>query len=62
MHRVATDSGREWLKLSEYAAGLGQEDWQEVIWPSDGTMKFFKCKVSRICEIGVISRKLIFQI
>jgi hypothetical protein len=35
MRRMAADSSREWLKLSEYAAGLGRDDWQEVVWPSD---------------------------
>jgi hypothetical protein len=31
---IAEDGSREWLKLSAYAARLGQEDWQAVIWPS----------------------------
>jgi hypothetical protein len=35
MRRIAADNSREWLKLSQYAAGLGREDWQEVVWPSD---------------------------
>jgi hypothetical protein len=35
MRRITTDGNREWLKLSEYAAGLGRDDWQEVVWPSD---------------------------
>jgi hypothetical protein len=34
MRRIAEDGSREWLKLSGYAAGLPQEDWIEVIWPS----------------------------
>jgi hypothetical protein len=28
---VAADSSQEWLKLSEYVAGPGREDWQEVV-------------------------------
>jgi len=28
MCRIATDGNREWLKLSEYASGLGRDDWQ----------------------------------
>ena len=33
--RLIDEAGnREWLKLSEYAAGLDRDDWQEVIWPS----------------------------
>jgi hypothetical protein len=35
MRRIATDGNREWLKLSEYASGLGRDDWQGVIWPSE---------------------------
>jgi hypothetical protein len=35
MRRIAADNRWEWLKLSQYAAGLGREDWQEVVWPSD---------------------------
>lgn len=35
MRWIAADSNREWLKLSEYASGLGREDWQEVVWPSE---------------------------
>ena len=32
---IAEDGSRKWLKLSEYAAGLDRDDWQEVIWPSE---------------------------
>ena len=35
MRWITADSSREWLKLSEYASGLGREDWQEVVWPSE---------------------------
>jgi hypothetical protein len=35
MRRIAADGSREWIKLSDYAAGLGQDDWQEVVWPSE---------------------------
>lgn len=35
MRLIAEDGSREWLKLSEYAARLGQQDWQEVTWPSE---------------------------
>lgn len=35
MRRIDADGNREWLKLSEYACGLGRDDWQEVVWPSD---------------------------
>ena len=35
MRRIGADDSREWLPLSEYAAGLGRDDWQEVVWPSD---------------------------
>lgn len=35
MRRIAEDGSREWLKLSEYATGLGRADWQEVVWPSE---------------------------
>ena len=34
MRLIAEDGSREWLKLSEYAARLDRDDWQEVIWPS----------------------------
>jgi hypothetical protein len=32
---IAEDGSREWLSLSQYAARLGANDWQEVVWPSD---------------------------
>jgi hypothetical protein len=32
---IHEDGEREWLKLSEYAARLSPEEWQEVIWPSE---------------------------
>jgi hypothetical protein len=35
MRRIGASGSREWLKLSEYASGLGLDDWQEVFWPSD---------------------------
>lgn len=35
MRQVQEDGKREWIKLSEYAAGLTREDWIEVVWPSD---------------------------
>lgn len=35
MRLVAEDGTREWLSLSEYAARLRPEDWQEAIWPSE---------------------------
>ena len=35
LRRMGADNRREWLKLSQYAAGLGRDDWQEVVWPSD---------------------------
>ncbi|GEM_PF-314796 len=35
MRCITADGSREWLKLSEYASGLGRDDWQEVVWPSD---------------------------
>jgi hypothetical protein len=35
MRLIAEDGSKEWIKLSEYAAGLAREDWIEVIWPSD---------------------------
>jgi hypothetical protein len=34
MRLVAEDGSREWLSLSEYAARLQANDWQEVTWPS----------------------------
>ena len=35
MRLIHEDGNREWLKLSEYAAHLTREDWQEVTWPSE---------------------------
>ena len=35
MRRIGPSGSREWLKLSEYAAGLDRDDWQEVVWPAD---------------------------
>jgi hypothetical protein len=35
MRLIAEDGSREWLKLSEYAARLERDDWQEVTWPSE---------------------------
>jgi len=34
MRLIHPDDSREWLPLSKYAARLGPEDWQEIIWPS----------------------------
>ena len=35
MRLIHEDNRREWLKLSEYAADLDRNDWQEIIWPSE---------------------------
>jgi len=35
MRLIAEDGSREWPSLSQYAARLGADDWQEVVWPSD---------------------------
>lgn len=35
MRLVAPDGSREWLPLPVYAARLSEEDWVEVIWPSE---------------------------
>jgi hypothetical protein len=35
MRLIAADGSREWLKLSDYAARLGPDDWQLVNWPSE---------------------------
>ena len=35
MRRTTADGHREWLKLSEYAHQLRDEDWNEVTWPSE---------------------------
>jgi hypothetical protein len=34
MRLIAEDGSREWIKLSDYLARLGPNDWQEVTWPS----------------------------
>jgi hypothetical protein len=34
MRIIAQDGSRQWLSLSEYAATLEPEDWDEAIWPS----------------------------
>ncbi len=34
MRLIAEDGSRTWLTLSEYAARLKPEDWQEAVWPS----------------------------
>lgn len=34
MRLIAEDGSRQWLSLTEYAATLGSEDWQEATWPS----------------------------
>jgi hypothetical protein len=31
---ITEDGSREWIKLSDYLARLGPDDWQEVTWPS----------------------------
>jgi hypothetical protein len=35
MRLIQEDNSRVWVKLSEYAAGLDRNDWQEIIWPSE---------------------------
>jgi len=35
MRLITADGSREWPSLSQYAARLDADDWQEVIWPSD---------------------------
>jgi hypothetical protein len=35
MRLIHADGSREWLRLSQYAAQLDRNDWQEVIWPSE---------------------------
>lgn len=35
MRLIAPDGSREWLPLPVYAARLSEEDWVEVIWPSE---------------------------
>lgn len=42
MRLVSSDGRREWIKLSQYAAQLAPEDWQEVVWPSQqGGQKWY---------------------
>jgi hypothetical protein len=47
--RLITDDGqREWLKLSDYAARLTRDDWQEVVWPGEaGGQKVYAHLVKR---------------
>jgi hypothetical protein len=46
MRQIEVDGNREWLKLSEYAAGLDRDDWQEVVWPSEqGGQKLYAYRV-----------------
>jgi hypothetical protein len=54
MHQVQEDGTREWIKLSEHAAGLIREDWGEVIWPSEeGGRKMYAHLVpTRIRKLG----------
>jgi len=35
MRLINPDGSRKWLKLSEYAAQLARDAWQEVTWPSE---------------------------
>ncbi len=35
MRLIADDGSRTWQSLSQYAAQLSADDWQEVVWPSD---------------------------
>ena len=35
MRLIAEDGCRTWQPLSQYAAQLDADDWQEVVWPSD---------------------------
>jgi hypothetical protein len=34
MRLIGEDGSRTWQSLSQYAAQLGADDWQEVLWPS----------------------------
>ena len=34
MRLIAPDGSRTWLSVSDYAAQLKPEDWQEAFWPS----------------------------
>jgi hypothetical protein len=47
MRLIHADGSREWLRLSQYAAQLGSNDWQEVIWPSEqGGQKMYAHLIS----------------
>jgi hypothetical protein len=47
MRLIDADGNREWLQLSQYAAQLGRDDWQEVIWPSEqGGQKMYAHLIS----------------
>ena len=35
MRLIADDGSRTWQSLSQYAAQLSADDWQEAVWPSD---------------------------
>lgn len=54
MRLIASDGSRKWIKLSQYAAQLTPEDWQEVVWPSQqGGQKWYAHLVStRIHHLG----------
>lgn len=54
MRRIAADNTREWLKLSQYAYGLGLDDWQEVVWPADqgGQKIYAHLTQTRIRKLG----------
>ena len=42
MRLIAEDGSRTWIKLSEHAARLKREDWNEVTWPSaEGGQKMY---------------------
>jgi hypothetical protein len=42
MRLVSPDGQREWVKLSQYAAQLAPDEWQEVLWPSQqGGQKWY---------------------
>jgi hypothetical protein len=46
MRLIQQDGSREWLKLSDYAARLDRDDWQEVVWPSEqGGQKMYAHRV-----------------
>jgi hypothetical protein len=47
MRLTKEDGSREWMKLSAYAAGLTQEAWVEVTWPStEGGQKVYAHLIS----------------